>query len=159
VHKIEDRGGTSYGKVVFLEHADGWFSTYAHLSSWTVKVGDAVDDGTKIGVVGTTGNSSGPHLHYEQRTGGYLGTVEEIYLDNVKLKYYDSTQSITSRNGCDGSSPYTPQQVCGAGFDELEARELKSGDTVLGKVHLLANSAGAKCAATLKYVSVGQASA
>ncbi|MGH8880931.1 MAG: M23 family metallopeptidase [Stackebrandtia sp.] len=158
VAHIEDRGDTSYGKVVFLEHADGWFSTYAHLSSWTVAVGDPVDYGTKIGSVGTTGGSTGPHLHYEQRTGGYLGNVEEIHLNNEVIKYYGD-QSHTSLNACDGSSPYTPEEVCGSGFSELEATELKDGDTVVGKVHLLANSAGDKCATTLKYTSVGQASA
>ncbi|WP_144300687.1 hypothetical protein [Stackebrandtia nassauensis] len=106
----------------------------------------------------STGGVTKQLPHYEQRTGGHLGTVEEIYLNNEKIYYYGD-KSYTSLNGCDGSSPYTPQQVCGSGYNELESRELKEGDTSLGKVHLMADASGSKCVATLKYVSVGQASA
>lgn len=58
VHKT-----TGYGKHVMLEHSDGWRTWYAHLSKIDVRVGDMVLQGQKIGEVGSTGNSTGPHLH------------------------------------------------------------------------------------------------
>ncbi len=57
-----------YGMVVAIEHAQGTQQTlYAHLSELFVKPGEQVKQGTVIGRVGTTGNSTGPHLHFELR--------------------------------------------------------------------------------------------
>jgi len=56
-----------YGKVVIIEHPYGYFSLYAHLSKILVKKGDKVSTRTKIGFVGNTGRSTGPHLHFEIR--------------------------------------------------------------------------------------------
>lgn len=61
---------TSYGKHLFLRHADGLVTVYAHLSSLLASVGRAVKTGEVIGRVGSTGNSTGPHLHFETRVGG-----------------------------------------------------------------------------------------
>ena len=59
------------GNFVLLEHAQsGWSSGYAHLASFAVADGQAVVAGTPLGVVGSTGMSTGPHLHYEVRYGG-----------------------------------------------------------------------------------------
>lgn len=158
VHLIEDRGGESYGKVVFLEHDNGWYTTYAHLTDWSVSEGDSVDYGTVIGTVGSTGNSTGPHLHFEQRTGGHLGNVEEIFLDGEKVHYYGD-QNYTSANGCgDGENPnpYTPEEVCGDGYAELDSQELVADDETVGEVHLLHNSdSGESCVATMKHTDVG----
>lgn len=64
-------GGTrGYGRYVVLEHAGGEQTYYAHLSVVDVVRGQSVDQGALVGRVGSTGNSSGPHLHYEQRAGG-----------------------------------------------------------------------------------------
>ncbi|MGM0623599.1 MAG: M23 family metallopeptidase [Campylobacterota bacterium] len=59
--------GSGYGNLVIIHHAFGFKSMYAHLSSVDVKVGDAVTKGQHIAKVGSTGLSSGPHLHYEIR--------------------------------------------------------------------------------------------
>jgi murein DD-endopeptidase MepM/ murein hydrolase activator NlpD len=56
-----------YGNMVEIKHASGWVSRYAHLSQFNVQEGDAVDTGDTIGAVGSTGRSTGPHLHYEVR--------------------------------------------------------------------------------------------
>lgn len=96
---VQDRGNESYGKVVFVEHDDEWFTTYAHLSEWIVEVGDVVDYGTVLGSVGATGNATGPQLHYEQRTGNHVGDPQEIYLDGEKV-HYDGTHEYTSNNDC-----------------------------------------------------------
>ena len=59
-----------YGKVVILEHSDGIRTLYAHCSKLLVKAGDKVRRGEVIALVGSTGNSTGPHLHIEFRKGG-----------------------------------------------------------------------------------------
>ena len=53
----------SYGNCVFLDHGSGWQSRYAHMSYIVVASGTMVQQGQLIGYVGSTGNSSGPHLH------------------------------------------------------------------------------------------------
>lgn len=56
---------TSYGNHVKIDHGGGLITLYAHLDSYTVKVGDTVVAGQQIGIEGTSGNSSGDHLHLE----------------------------------------------------------------------------------------------
>src|SRR5690606_33719555 len=64
---------TSYGKHVGISHPDGWYSLYAHMSRRRVGDGAKVRQGQRIGDVGTTGNSTGNHLHLETRMGGRRG--------------------------------------------------------------------------------------
>lgn len=59
----------SYGNFVRIEHGGELHTRYGHLSSYTVEAGDAVRKGDLIGYVGSTGRSTGPHLHYEVRVG------------------------------------------------------------------------------------------
>ena len=54
-----------YGNIVVIDHGNGWQTLYAHLSSVAVACGQSVFQGGTIGVMGSTGKSSGPHLHYE----------------------------------------------------------------------------------------------
>lgn len=60
----------SYGNYVVISHGPGNTTLYAHMSSRSVKEGDAVTQGQVIGITGSTGISSGPHLHYEITEGG-----------------------------------------------------------------------------------------
>ena len=55
----------SYGNRIEVEHADGTITTYSHLSGMGVGVGDRVAAGQAIGAMGSTGNSTGTHLHFE----------------------------------------------------------------------------------------------
>lgn len=67
--------GGAYGNEVVIRHADGKYSQYAHLSSLSVSAGQPVSAGQQIGLSGSTGNSSGPHLHFEVRTGPAYGSA------------------------------------------------------------------------------------
>ncbi len=60
----------SYGKLIIVNHGNGIESYYAHCSAIYVSGGEAVDTNSTIGAVGSTGNSTGPHLHLEIRVGG-----------------------------------------------------------------------------------------
>jgi murein DD-endopeptidase MepM/ murein hydrolase activator NlpD len=60
----------TYGNLVTLRHDNGFETRYAHLSAVDVKVGDVVEAGADVGKVGTTGYSTGPHLHFEVRHDG-----------------------------------------------------------------------------------------
>ena len=61
---------SSYGNYVQIEHMGDIETRYAHLSSYTVSAGQSVRVGDLIGYVGSTGRSTGPHLHYEVRVAG-----------------------------------------------------------------------------------------
>jgi LysM repeat protein len=60
-----------YGNVIVIDHGNGWQTLYAHLDSLSVGCGANVYGGQVIGLMGTTGNSSGPHLHFEMRSDTY----------------------------------------------------------------------------------------
>jgi murein DD-endopeptidase MepM/ murein hydrolase activator NlpD len=72
-----ERGG--YGNFVVLRHNNGLETLYAHLSKQVLQVGDTVSAGQLIGLGGSTGRSTGPHLHYEVRYNGYAFDPKYIY--------------------------------------------------------------------------------
>ncbi|WP_318215535.1 transglycosylase family protein [Streptomyces sp. SCL15-6] len=73
-HVVSTGWGGSYGYQVVVRHADGRYSQYAHLSAISVKDGQSVGAGQRIGRSGSTGNVTGPHLHFEVRTGPGFGS-------------------------------------------------------------------------------------
>lgn len=60
-----------YGNLLVIDHGNGWQSAYAHLSTWNVSCGQSVTQGEVVAAIGTTGNSSGPHLHFELHSAVY----------------------------------------------------------------------------------------
>ncbi|MEU3889640.1 M23 family metallopeptidase [Streptomyces sp. NPDC029041] len=73
--------GPAYGNAVVIKHGNGTYSQYAHLSKVEVRVGQIVKTGQEIAKSGNTGNSSGPHLHFEIRTTPNYGSA----VDPVKF--------------------------------------------------------------------------
>ncbi|MFD6185345.1 M23 family metallopeptidase [Streptomyces goshikiensis] len=71
---VESGNGGAYGNNVVIKHNDGTYTQYGHMSSLSVSVGQQVTPGQQIGLSGSTGNSSGPHLHFEARTGAQYGS-------------------------------------------------------------------------------------
>ncbi|MFE9560639.1 LysM peptidoglycan-binding domain-containing M23 family metallopeptidase [Streptomyces sp. NPDC006487] len=66
--------GGAYGNEVVIRHEDGNYSQYAHLSQLSVSTGQSVSAGQTLGLSGATGNVTGPHLHFEIRTGPSYGS-------------------------------------------------------------------------------------
>ncbi|NCB63885.1 MAG: peptidase M23 [Clostridia bacterium] len=76
----------SYGNYVVVDHGDGYATLYAHMNSRAVKEGQVVKQGQVLGYVGTTGSSTGYHLHYELRVNGGRADVLEKY-PSMKFTY------------------------------------------------------------------------
>jgi hypothetical protein len=98
VSRVDNEGNVSYGRWIEIDHGGGFRTRYAHLSSQLVSVNQQVRQGQRIGTVGTTGGSTGPHLHYEQRLNG---TAVRASFNGAGALYF-GTRSYTSRNSCGG---------------------------------------------------------
>jgi murein DD-endopeptidase MepM/ murein hydrolase activator NlpD len=59
-----------YGITVLIDHGNGFQSLYAHMSTTLVSCGQPIGQGQQVGILGSTGNSTGPHLHFEIRYSG-----------------------------------------------------------------------------------------
>lgn len=106
-------GIASFGNLVKIKHANGRYSLYAHLKQVLVKKGVVVDEKTKIGIMGDTGNAYGTHLHFEVREENetrinpypYLTKSIYEYKEDSSLSVYyivqkgDNLSSIASKYG------------------------------------------------------------
>ncbi|MET8574180.1 M23 family metallopeptidase [Streptomyces sp. NPDC005012] len=90
------------GNYIVIDHGGGWRTYYFHLAAYSVPSGAYVAQGQQIGTTGSTGNSSGAHIHYEQL---YNGTGQNIVINGAGLSYPGSYHQayLTSDNGCGGS--------------------------------------------------------
>ncbi|MBQ1059085.1 M23 family metallopeptidase, partial [Micromonospora sp. C32] len=73
------------GNYIVIDHGGGWTTYYFHLSAYSVPDGAYVQQGQQIGITGSTGNSSGAHVHYEQL---YNGVGQVISINGVSLAPY-----------------------------------------------------------------------
>lgn len=90
VEQANYNGG--YGNYVRINHGSGLTTAYAHMSVLRVRTGQAVKAGDVIGLVGSTGDSSGPHLHFEVRQGG-KSTNPAPWLKGAKTITADKSDS------------------------------------------------------------------
>jgi hypothetical protein len=127
VSVVKDLGSTSYGKYVVVDHGNGWTTYYAHLNSQTVSVGQHVNAGQKLGTVGSTGGSTGPHLHFEERLNGVAQKVE---WNGAQILYWGS-KSYTSHNSCGSTASGT---VNTAGADLNVRSGPGTGYAIVGQV-------------------------
>ena len=74
-----------YGRMVEIDHGNGLSTRYGHLSEISVRVGDVIKIGQVIGAVGSTGRSTGPHLHYETRIDGDAVDPQKFLRAGVRL--------------------------------------------------------------------------
>ena len=74
-----------YGNCVVIDHGGGVQTLYGHLSKIDVEVGDEVEMGEQVGLEGSTGNSTGPHLHWEFRVNGVAVDAEEYAPNVIKM--------------------------------------------------------------------------
>lgn len=72
-----EKGG--YGECVMIDHGNGYYTLYGHMSGYAVSYGQVVSKGDTIGYVGSTGYSTGPHLHFEIREGGVCIDPEQFF--------------------------------------------------------------------------------
>lgn len=82
-------GDTGYGNHVDIEHGFNYMTRYGHLSKIMVKQGQSVKRGDLIGLVGSTGKSTGPHLHYEVRYNGEALNPSNFYFLDITPAEYD----------------------------------------------------------------------
>lgn len=110
VTRVANEGNTSYGRWIEISHGSGFTTRYAHLSVQSVSVGQAVHIGQRIGSVGSTGGSTGPHLHYEQRLDG--AAVRAKF--NAAGALYFGTKNYTSQNSCSSADVVGRVNTAGA---------------------------------------------
>lgn len=139
-------GHYGFGNYVILRHSLGgktYDTVYAHLSSVSVSTGQSVSQGSKIGVMGSTGNSTGIHLHFELHPGGYAGNSSAVnpmpYINGtidpepVTYHEYDGTWAVAEIVHPNGGS--TANLFANVGYGII--RTLPVGDVykVYGKKH------------------------
>lgn len=89
--------GRGYGKLVEIDHGYTYSSLYGHMSKILVKPGQQVKRGDVIGLVGSTGTSTGPHLHYEVRKNGRPLNPVNYYMNDLTPEEYDEMIEVVSR--------------------------------------------------------------
>lgn len=94
-----NKTGSGFGKHLMIDHGFGYKTLYAHMHSITVKEGQIVKKGQKIGVVGSTGASTAPHLHYEVWLNGVAINPVDYVLDGLSsLEYQELVKRATLDN-------------------------------------------------------------
>jgi len=90
---------TGYGNIVIIDHGFGYETFYAHLSRINVQVGQKVNRGDVIGLVGSTGTSTAPHLHYEVSKNGVKVNPQNYYFQDLTPLEYEKMIAISSNMG------------------------------------------------------------
>ena len=96
-----NKTGSGYGKHLMIDHGYGYKTLYAHMHTINVKEGDIVKKGQKLGLVGSTGASTAPHLHYEVWLNGIAINPIDYCLDGLSPKEY---QELVKRASTDNQS-------------------------------------------------------
>ena len=88
-----------YGNLVEVEHGQGIVTRYAHLSAFNVAPGQTVTPGTIVGLLGSTGRSTGPHLHYETRINGGPVDPMRFLMAGAQVFSHPPPVALTTESG------------------------------------------------------------
>lgn len=88
-----------YGNIVLIDHGFGYQTLYAHLSAFKTKIGQVVKRGEVIGLVGSTGKSTAPHLHYEVLRNGEKVNPVNYYYNDLSPEEYEEMLKAASSSG------------------------------------------------------------
>ena len=88
-----------YGKCILIDHGFNYQTQYAHLDSYNVKKGQKVKRGDIIGYMGNTGQSTGPHVHYEVKKNGVAVDPINYYFNDLSADEYDQLVAEANNNG------------------------------------------------------------
>ncbi len=99
--KVIDAGNshTGFGHQIIVDHGFGYKTRYAHLSKVLVKKGDIVERGEVIGLLGNSGKSTGPHLHYEVIKNNVPLNPINFYFNDINAEQYDQMVKQASKAG------------------------------------------------------------
>lgn len=143
---------TGYGNLVVIRHENGLETFYGHLSKREVEVGDWVEAGQQIGLGGSTGRSTGPHLHFETRYQGYA--FDPQWLIDFESGTLRHRLFVLRKKYLDINSKYVPES------DDVEeeillgdAKDIAVADS-LAAVRKAEEEKAAKEAAAAKYYKV-----
>ncbi|MEF9923235.1 MAG: M23 family metallopeptidase [Muribaculaceae bacterium] len=90
---------SGYGNLIILDHGYNYTTRYAHLSKILVRPGQTIKRGDKIGEVGNTGKSTGPHLHYEVRFKGEAQNPIDYYFFDITPQQYNELIKMAENAG------------------------------------------------------------
>lgn len=148
------RYSKGYGNLVIVRHENGIETFYGHLSDRKVEVGDWVDAGTVIGLGGSTGRSTGPHLHFETRYQGFsfdpqwlidFKTGELRHRLFILKKKFFSQYSCYEQNFEDELKNEEEDKKEDAEREAMRWYTIKSGDTLSGIAYRNGTSVSALC--------------
>ena len=88
-----------YGNCVQINHGYGYVTLYGHMSAFKVRAGQKVKRGDVIGLVGSTGKSTGPHLHYEVHYKGEIMNPQNYYFLDLSPAEYDKMVQMSNNSG------------------------------------------------------------
>ncbi len=83
-----------FGKEVLVDHGFGYVTRYAHLNEILVHIGQEVNRGAVVGALGSTGKSTGPHLHYEVRQYGSPKNPKHYYSEDLSPEEYSAIVNL-----------------------------------------------------------------
>lgn len=131
VETATDLGNTSFGRYVVIKHPSGHRSLYAHLDSYCVSVGQSVTKGQKIGVMGTTGNSSGTHLHFEYSG----GDPWKLFYNEKYAPMFIYEQNVRSNNDKYNSDKTVVEEIDRHYYKKGTYYYYREGSHILGDVN------------------------
>lgn len=99
IEKVESSKYSGYGNCVVINHGFGYRTRYAHLSDFNCRLGQKVKRGNVIGYVGSTGFSTGPHLHYEVEKNGEKVNPVNFFFNDLTPEQFDQIITISNNVG------------------------------------------------------------